>query len=117
MKKYLIIFVLMVTPINAVIFTRRTGCGTFMAVPLLVGLQIVSSCCGERFADNHPYITAAAGSFVGACFVAALLTVIAAVLRKRGWLTSPFGLAVLFVVVAILYVALGFLNYPQGPCL
>lgn len=117
MKKHILFFVLLVTPVNAVIFETRTGCGTFLAVPLLLGMQMISSCCGERFANNHLYVVAATGSFVGACLVAALLAVGAAVLRKKGRLTSARSLVVLFVVVGILYIALSFLNYPQGPCL
>ena len=117
MKKHVLLFILFVTPLNAIIFATRGGCGTFVAAPLLLGWHMMSFCLGGSYADNHLYLVAALASFTTACFVAAILGLIAVVLRKKGRLASPRSLTIVFVAVAVVYIGLGLLNYPQGPCL
>ena len=117
MKKHLLLFILFVTPVNTVIFATRGGCGTFLAVPLLLGVHMISFCFGSFFAENHLYLVAALGALVAASLISVIVALIAVALRKTGHLTSRRSLTILFVVTALVYMSLGLLNYPQGPCL
>jgi hypothetical protein len=117
MKNHLLLFILLVTPVNTVLLVTRGGCGTFVAAPLLLGWHITSSILGKSFADRHTFLVAASGAFVTACFVAAIVGVIATILRKKGRLASARSLAILFVLAGVVYIGLGLLNYPQWPCL
>jgi len=105
-----------VTLVNAVLFTTRGGCGMFLALPLLAGWSIVAVFFGHFFADNHAHIVTVLGAFVSACFLAAALAVIAAAGRKAGRFASRRSLTALFIVGGLVYIALGLLNYPEGPC-
>jgi hypothetical protein len=67
MKKHALLLVLFITPINAVIFSSKGGCGIFLALPLIAGWHLINMCCGPSFADNHSNIVAATGAVVGAC--------------------------------------------------
>jgi hypothetical protein len=116
MTKHLILLIVVVTSVNAVIFSSKGGCGSFLAVPLMFGWDIVKVCAGHLFADNHFYIVAATGSFLGACVLAILLAIIGAVARKKGRLVSPRTLAYLFIFGGLIYIGLSLLPYPQGPC-
>jgi len=116
MKKNILLTMVIITLVNTVIFTTRGGCGMFLALPLLAGWSIVAVCFGHFFADNHVHLVTTVGAFVSACFLAVALAVIAAVGRKAGRFASRRSLTTLFIVGGLVYIALGLLNYPEGPC-
>ena len=105
-----------VTLANTVIFSLIGGCGFFYTVPMVVGWHIIRMCCGSFFADNHAHIVATVSAFLSACFLAGFLAAIAAAARKKGRLASQAGLASLFIIGGLLYIGLGLLRYPEGPC-
>lgn len=116
MKKHVLLLILFVTPVNAVMLASKGGCGTFLALQLMFGWDIVRICAGHLFADNHFHVVAATGSLLGVCVLAMFLAIIAAVARKKGSLISPRRLAYLFILGGILYIGLSLLPYPEGPC-
>jgi hypothetical protein len=116
MKAQLVSFILCVTLTNTAIFSLKSGCGTFLAIPLTLGWYAVDSVLGSLFADRHPHVVAAVAAFLSACFLAAFLILVAWLGKKRGLLSSKSSVQKLFIIGATIFVALGLLPIPIGPC-
>jgi len=116
MKTQLLLVVVCVTLVNTVVFSVVSGCGVFQGIPLALGWHVVSMCRGSFFADNHAHIVAAVGALLSACFLAGLLALVAIIARNRGLLASQSSVSRMIVIGAVVYLVLGLLPFPVGPC-
>jgi hypothetical protein len=116
MKTHLLLVIVCVTLMNSLLFSVMSGCGIFQAVPLAFAWHAVSMCRNTFFADNHARVVAAVGALFSACFLAGLLTLVALIARRRGLLVSHTSLTKMFAIGAIIYLLLGLVTVPVGPC-
>jgi len=115
-KIQFLLLVVSVALVNTIVFSAVPGCGTFRAVPLAIGWHLVDSVRGGLFADRHTHLVAAVSALLSACFLAVLMSILGLIARKMGWLASPQGLSKLLAGAAFIYVILGLLPIPVGPC-
>jgi len=116
MTKQLVLLVICVTLINTVVFSVVSGCGIFQSIPLILGWHIVDKFRGSFFADNHAHVVAAVGALISACFLAGLMTLLAVAARRMGLLVSQSSVARVLAIGAVIYLILGLLPFPIGPC-
>jgi hypothetical protein len=86
-------------------------------VPQLIAWDLVRVSTSAFFADNHAHLVAAIGALSSACFLAGLLALGALVARKRGLLISQGSLAKMFAIATFIYLLVGVLLIPIGPCI
>jgi hypothetical protein len=115
-KIHFLVLVVSVALANTIVFSVVPGCGTFRALPLAFGWRLVDLVHGGFFADRHTHLVAAVSALLSACFLALLMSILALIVRKMGWLASPQGLNKLLAGAAFIYVILGLLPIPVGPC-
>lgn len=116
MKTQLLLIIACVTLVNSIVFSAMPGCGAFRTLPLALGWHLVSACRGHLFADNHASIVAAVGALLSACFIGGLLLVLALTLWKSVLTSASYKITMYLAVGAAIYVALGLLPFPTGPC-
>jgi hypothetical protein len=113
----LLLFVFFATVVNGVTFSMETGCGSsFHSVPLLLGWYAIRLLFGPNFADRHPLVVAGVGGGLSACGLVFCLMLIAWMRRNQGWLESKSKLWVILVTGEVIFLALGLLPFPAGPC-
>lgn len=110
------LLVVSVAVTNTIVFSAVPGCGTFRALPLALGWHLVDLLRGGFFADRHVHLVAAVSAVLSACVLAALMSILVLIANRMGWLAQPQGLSKLLVGGAVIYVILGLLPIPVGPC-
>jgi hypothetical protein len=114
--RQLLVVIIAVTIANAFVMTSKTGCGVLL-IPGLFGWQVVTVAKGSFFADNNAAIVMGVGALISGCFLALVLGLAALIAKRRGLLTSKAALTKMFVIATLVYLLIGILWVPFGPCI
>lgn len=115
MKTHLLLVVVCVTILNTAVFSVVGGCGIFRAIPLALGWYVVNAIRGSFFADNHVRVVVVVSALLSACLLAGLLALTALIAKKKGKVSQP-DLIKISALAVLVYVGLGLLPTPMGPC-